>query len=304
MGTKKIGLFLTIAIFYIISVGQAFCFCWGGWEEEEEDYKIQSSDVTKKLMKDTRPLPPYSPKVTSYANCKLTECNLVDPSRTINVGAIIGRDDRIHVPTPEVQGWSPHGHLDMTFGDKNYIGSGLLVGPRHVVTAGHCVHEKGWATSISFTPGLNETDRPFGSAEVKQIYTVKEWVNNRDPQNDFALLILDRDIGNQVGWYGLMTPSNAFLEELTINVTGYPGDKGGKKLYTMAGHVEKYNSKILNYSIDTFGGQSGAGIWTTLRDNKRYCCGIHTSGQRNVENTATRINDTKFDLLVDWMQRS
>lgn len=304
MGTKKIVLFLTLAIFYIVSAGQALCFCWGGYEEEAEDYKMQLTPVSRELMKDTRPLPRYSPDVTSYDNCKLTGCNLVDPAKTIRVGAIIGRDDRIHVDAPQLQGWSPHGHLDMTFADGNFIGSGLLVGPRHVVTAGHCVFGKGWATAISFTPGLNETARPYGSAHVKRIYTVKEWTNNKDSNNDFAMLILDRDIGNQVGWYGLMTPSDAFLKKLTINVTGYPGDKGGDKLYTMEGQVGRFDSEILKYSIDTYGGQSGAGVWAALKDKNRYCCAIHTSGRPNVENTATRINDAKFDLLVDWMQRS
>ena len=80
------------------------------------------------------------------------------PRRGASIAQVVGPDDRVVVGNTAVFPWSTHCKLYMTFpnGDT-MIGSGTLIGPRTVITAGHCVysHDKGgWATEIEVIPGF------------------------------------------------------------------------------------------------------------------------------------------------------
>src|SRR6185436_3832447 len=64
----------------------------------------------------------------------------------------IGRDERTAIADMQVHPWRCVCSLNLPFG---YFGTGFLVGPRTVVTAGHCVHDAplgGWASSIEVIP--------------------------------------------------------------------------------------------------------------------------------------------------------
>ncbi|WP_051908702.1 trypsin-like serine peptidase [Candidatus Odyssella acanthamoebae] len=238
------------------------------------------------------------------------------------IGSPIGRDERIRIYNTDESPWRMHGHLEMIFPNKKfYIGSGTLISPYHVLTAGHCLYNSdygGWAESITFTPGQNGERSPFGSVRVTHLITVKGWVEEEKGEWDFGMLILDKDIGNQTGWCGILSGSDKYLHNLSsINVTGYPGSvqtKGyeerinGTQMWTMEGVVKKVTAETFSYKLDTSGGQSGSGVWTKLESPYGYyCTGIHTYGYRKGEeilNHATRISDKKFDCLVNWMEGS
>jgi V8-like Glu-specific endopeptidase len=238
------------------------------------------------------------------------------------IGSPIGRDERIRIDNTDESPWRMHGHLEMIFPNKEpYIGSGTLISPYHVLTAGHCLYNSrvgGWAESIIFTPGQDGKRFPFGRAEVTHLITVKGWIEERSREWDFGILVLDRAIGNQTDWCGILSGSDNYLRDLSsINVTGYPGSvqtKGyeerinGTQMWTMEGVVEKVTAETFSYKLDTSGGQSGSGVWTKLENPYGYyCTGIHTYGYRKREeilNHATRISDKKFGCLVNWMKGS
>lgn len=312
MKTYKIIISITAFIFYFANVSTARSCCWSsGYDFDEFGYESDSEPNynSKRLVEYPPSLKNYTVDVKQYDNCKTTSCHLIE-SRSVykKFGAIIGTDDRELVANVEDKLWKPHGFLGMGFpNNKNYRGSGTVIHPHHVLTAAHNIYgikKGGWATSITFTPARNGTHFPYGQAQVTQIFVAPEWIHNEDPKYDFALLVLDRDIGYQTGWYGLMAPNKTFLSTLEINVTGYPGDKGGHQMYTMSGKPTSIFSERFNYTIDTNKGQSGGSVWATLNDNGRYCCGVHTNGVPDVKNTATRISNTKFDLLVNLMNHS
>ncbi|WP_032114084.1 trypsin-like serine peptidase [Candidatus Paracaedibacter symbiosus] len=81
-------------------------------------------------------------------------------------------DTRYKVQNPSQWPHSVHGHLLMRFEDRISkgksiisVGSGILGGPNHVLTAGHNLYnstKKQWASEVWFSPGRKRSHFPFG----------------------------------------------------------------------------------------------------------------------------------------------
>ncbi|MDD1018094.1 trypsin-like peptidase domain-containing protein [Pseudomonas sp. TNT2022 ID1048] len=220
---------------------------------------------------------------------------------------IIWPDDRIRVTNTRAWPYSVQGHMIMRFPNgKVYIGSGTMISKHHVLTAGHCVYSKedgGWATSVQFNAAQNDATLPFGSVYSSRLLSVTGWTTNNDRAYDIGMLILQSDLGAQTGWFGIITvPEDSELIRKRVNVTGYPGDKGGQQMWTHADAIKSLTQENAYYDIDTVGGQSGSGVWSTFSGHtgEKVAC-IHTTGA-STGNGATRISRPKFDRIVDWMQ--
>ena len=84
--------------------------------------------------------------------------------------------------------------------------SGVLIGPRTVLTAGHCVKnwEYGggdWAKRIQVIPALDGTYSPFGWAYMTGIRTVKGWAEEQEGSMTMPSSALTAALGTSpVGW--------------------------------------------------------------------------------------------------------
>jgi glutamyl endopeptidase len=225
--------------------------------------------------------------------------------------AIIGNDDRVRVTNNQVYPWRCVCSLLMTANTgAQYLGTGWLVGPRIVLTAGHCVFmadEGGWVTQIEVIPGRNGVDRPYGSAVSREFRSVSGWTQDNDSDYDYGAILLPADarFGEQLGWFGYASRGDDYLRGVTLNLSGYPGDGGkagsqvdGTQWYASRG-VRDVLDKQITYEIDTFGGQSGAPVWELGSDGSRYGVAIHTFGTP-VNNGGTRITGDVFDNIVLW----
>jgi V8-like Glu-specific endopeptidase len=192
-----------------------------------------------------------------------------------------------------------HAQLGIIFKKQLYGGSGSMVGPRHLLTCAHNVydHKDGWAEKISVYLALNESSAPFGEVEVAKVYTFKNWVEDKDPRFDMALLILKRSIGKYTGWGGLLSADKAELDQETVHITGYPGDKHFKQMWSMNHKLHVIYPEEFEYEIDTHGGQSGSAIWIN-KYGSTFILGVHTLGSY-VTNRGVRISQKKFtDFLL------
>ena len=216
---------------------------------------------------------------------------------------VIGQDDRVQITDTMSIPWRWICSLRITTQDDGlYIGTGWLVGPRTVITAGHCVyiHERGgWAKSIEVTPGRNGSQRPYGSCISTDFKSVRGWTQKQDRSHDYGAIILPQDcgFGNQVGYFGYANPS-AELNGMIVNLGGYPGDKPEGTIWFHARRIENVSSTVLTYNIDTAGGQSGAPVWR-LKDGETHAVGIHTNGSV-AGNSATRITRTVSNNIKKW----
>jgi V8-like Glu-specific endopeptidase len=235
---------------------------------------------------------------------------LPDVSSTRRVlEVIIGTDDRTRVNATDQYPWRCICSLLITAQNgSSWIGTGWLVSPRVLLTAGHCVYmvdEGGWASQIEVIPGRNADARPFGSVVARDLRSVTGWTQDNDSDYDYGAILLPENhrLGDRLGWFGFANRSDDYLRTRTLNLAGYPGDGGptgipGTQWFHKRG-VGDLHDRQITYEIDTVGGQSGAPVWELTTDGARYGVAIHTWGT-STANGGTRINSEVFDRIVQW----
>lgn len=222
---------------------------------------------------------------------------------------VLGTDDRVRVTNNQAYPWRCICSLLITANTgMSYIGTGWLVAPRLVLTAGHCVFmsdENGWVSQIEVIPGRDADARPFGSAIARDFRSVTGWTQDNDSNFDYGAILLppENRYGEQLGWFGYSNRADDYLRNITLNLSGYPGDGGRANVDgTQWFHSRKVRDvfdRQITYEIDTFGGQSGAPVWEMASDGSRYGVAIHTFGT-SVNNGGTRITSDVFDNIVQW----
>lgn len=214
--------------------------------------------------------------------------------------AIPGRDGRERIPSTTVWPNSIHTQLSMTFKGDTYGGSGVMVGPHHLLTCGHCVYhfdKKILFEEILAYPALNGEEAPFGKVKVTKAYMFKNWQDRGDPRFDMALLLLDQSIGDYVGWGGLLNASDEELsQEKVVHITGYPGDKGFKQMWSMGHKIKTVKPEQFDYEHDTYGGQSGSAVWVK-KLGMPMVLGVHSLGG-DENNSGVRLSEQKFKRLL------
>ena len=233
-------------------------------------------------------------------------------NEAIEVNAeIIGRtDDRVHVADTNVVPWRWVCAVDLPLDDPGASrGSGVLVGPRHLLTAAHVLPrgDPDKLAKVRISPARNgdNADHPFGAYSIRLVRYPGRNV-------DLALVTLDRELPAALGFWG-HDPAQAQLRVLArddlidkrVTVSGYPGDRcntdridgtarqkqnGMRKC--MKDSPSRWASTLWRadgtarvppaqpfvfYDADTYKGQSGGPV--ALGDGGVHVCvGIHVNG--------------------------
>jgi glutamyl endopeptidase len=236
--------------------------------------------------------------------------------------AVIGVDERARILDTDLAPWRMICAMRMKGPTgSGAIGTGWFIGPKTVVTAGHCVYSShffgGWASTIEVIPGLNGAGsdgaaRPYDSVTSERFSSVDRWTEHEDPDFDVGCIHLDQALGEQVGWFAVAALAPEQLEGFLVNVSGYPADRGGgAEQYHARNRVLRVSERRLFYEVDTYGGQSGAPAWIHEDESApplvvgvhAYGTGATPAGLGITANSAPRIIPEVLSTFKEWVER-
>ncbi|MHC5216308.1 trypsin-like serine protease [Enterococcus sp. LJL128] len=168
-------------------------------------------------------------------------------------------------------------------------GTGSMIGKDAVLTNAHVVYSKdrGWPKSITVYPGKNANSEPFGSAQSR-VVTISS--TSYGATNDYAVIRLNKAIGNNTGYFGL---TSTIPSSLTL--TGYHGDKKDGKMYTQTSSIVGSNNEQILHQFDAWAGSSGSPMYNS---NKQIVA-IHAGGYSSYD-YAVRMNGKAKSNVVAW----
>lgn len=197
--------------------------------------------------------------------------------------SVIGADNRKKVNTNYMREFPYRANcsLILNFPHGTYIGSGFMIGPNTVGTAGHCVYDSiagVWVRSIVVIPGRNNDMRPYGQVTATQFTAGGNWVNGGNANDDWGMITLPTQMGNTTGYYGMKVADDSMINLGGTQICGYPGDLDNDRYqYLDAGVLKQKYNNMWKYQMDTGSGQSGAGI-TRYGSGGYQVIGIHAYG--------------------------
>jgi V8-like Glu-specific endopeptidase len=137
--------------------------------------------------------------------------------------SIIGNTDDRHRYNDWRYPWGLICHVNSVDG----VGSGVLVGPRHVLTASHCVSWDDLRMTVDVHLAWT-TARAHAIVEAAGCYTrVREGHGFDQVDEDYAVLVLDQPFGQKFGSMGVRTYDSSWDGRELWDTFGYPTDNAG-----------------------------------------------------------------------------
>ena len=186
---------------------------------------------------------------------------------------IIGSDDRVKVKKPSSYPYSAIANMRVKgrCGCK-WTATGFMVSKNTLLTGAHCIvcdkHGKtasgitmyfGYKSSKSYLTKYNGptsywygTD--FSNADGSHSYS---W---EAEQQDYAYIVLEKDVGDKTGWFGMRAASDEELLYTTVELAGYRMDA----MKTNTGYVDEIlTSTVISITNDALPGNSGSPVFTS-----------------------------------------
>lgn len=265
--------------------------------------------------------------VNIHAGENNKELNKNNPDRQI-----IGTDDRLPITNPKAWPYRPtvsiHAYYENLFNNElmQYVtlescGTGFLVGSSTLITAGHIVYgdktKTYYVNNIEHSELEDNLDNPRfpneiriyaalnGNSDITNPYSLfanvikiniaKDYFYDSDDSDyDWAILELDRNLGDKTGTYSFASNVGCIMESSTIY--GYPEDKDFI-MHESPGTILYNTNYQYVHNMDTKPGNSGSPIFINYNQEDNVVCGIHT--HRNaLTNGGTIINTLIFNLAV------
>jgi len=179
------------------------------------------------------------------------------------------------------------------------LGTGFMVGPKTLVTAGHNMWKPLWGTVQQARAYLKQNSSAFGSTYYlphSWMYSPNYCNNNPDDNYDYCIINMQNNIGNTVGYFGYGT-SNSLLGYFTAN-NGYPNTDTYFQ-YLSFGEINSETTFLCQSPATATNGQSGGPVYTAA--NQIVYAIIRGGGPTHV--TGVRISNTIYNEIAYMKSR-
>jgi V8-like Glu-specific endopeptidase len=229
----------------------------------------------------------------------------------IGIESVWGADNRVLRLSTTSYPWRAMGAI-LPPGSNTSNCSGSLIGPRHLLTAGHCIHQggggpdAGWFPNRKVAPGQSGIGNfPNGLKNHAWYFSVVGWFDWADPAYDYAMIVLqDLDSTAHLGWLGWRS-SDHDGEFWTFGYPAWwqtcaasPSANGlcNNYLYGDDNTASPILSKQIGHKADTQGGQSGSPMYKYNGGDRRVIA-VHAYAG----NWGTRVTSARSNNFCDWI---
>jgi V8-like Glu-specific endopeptidase len=223
---------------------------------------------------------------------------------------ILGNDDRTVRLSTTSYPWRVFGAIRSP-GSTVSNCSGALVGPRHLLTAGHCIHGDGaWYPNRKVAPGQSGVDTaPNGLKNSYWYFSVVGWTQNADKKYDYGMIVLeDRWDTAHLGWLGWWSSNHSGgvwnfgypIWSQTCAASPAP-PLCNNYLYGDDGVIQTVNSHMLGYSLDMTNGQSGSPVYKYNGGDRRVIAINAYNAGSSGKNWGTRIRSAVSQNICNWI---
>ena len=278
--------------------------------ETVHTYEVDTAAYSLNSVTDVQPawFPNQMKSGIGSANINLAseENNLNDATLLSSAanGILGGVDNRMKLTDTDEFPYSAICYMEMKIDGKNKSATAFMIGDNVAITAGHCVYDNGdWATDIKLYPGKSGAgfwNNPFGSVTVSEANVFAPyWSEGENFIHDWAVLVLDKDIGNETGWFGFTWEHGDYGSQ-TFTMTGYARDIDGYAVddgyqYTHSGTIATIADSYFLHTMDVTEGQSGGPIYT----NAHIVYGIQSCTVSLNANQGARITKPVYLYFVE-----
>lgn len=193
-----------------------------------------------------------------------------------------------------------------TVSQANNYGTASLIGPNIALTAAHCVFNKDNNNSVypnwTLYPGYNGSSYSGTACGWDTVYYSSSWMDSNSFLYDWAICVLQSNVGNQVGYFGVTCyPSNSGMEGLSVTGLGYPGetdygfDAQSRYMYKTTGSIVTVTEPLFIFSGKNYKGFSGGPVFNSSNN----VLGIIVGHDPNRQAGCVRITQEMLTIIAN-----